>query len=468
MAGTSQPTRIESDSLGEVDVPADRYWGAQTQRALQNFPSVPAGDRIPMPVILALAEIKRAAAIANNELDVLDGDTSGLIAAAAEDVMSGVLGPEEFPLPVWQSGSGTQTNMNVNEVLSARANEIATGMVTTSGPVHPNDHVNRSQSSNDVFPTAIHLAVCETLRRDLVPSLDGLFDLLNEKSRSYADVLKAGRTHLQDALPMTFGQEVSGWATQIEDATSRVLGARDGLLGLAVGGTAVGTGLNAPAGFGARVAQLLAGTTGIAFVPAVNRFAGIAAHDALLHMSSALRDLAVSLAKIADDIRWLASGPRSGLGELLLPANEPGSSMMPGKVNPSQCESLLMICSQVVGNDAAATAASLRGTLQLHLAKPLLAHSVLGSVELLAAGIRSFTSRLVAGLEPDPERMRSLAERSLMSATVLAPALGYETVARVVRHAHDRDLGLKEALEELGFDPDELDAISRPDRLSGG
>ncbi|MCC7077271.1 MAG: class II fumarate hydratase [Acidimicrobiia bacterium] len=459
-------TRIESDTLGEMAVPADRYWGAQTQRALGNFAI--GTERIPMSLIVALAYVKYAAAEANRSLDVLDADLARVIVSAARDVTEGRLGREEFPLSVWQSGSGTQTNMNVNEVLAARANEILTGRITTAGPVDPNDHVNRSQSSNDVIPTALHVAALTAGREMLLPALDCLARTLAEKGAAHTGTVKVGRTHLQDAVPMTFGQEAGAWASQVESARDRVTHALDGLRYLPLGGTAVGTGLNAPPGFGEGAVRLLATTTGHDLEVMPNRFAGIAAHDAVIAMSSTLRDAAVTLAKIADDIRWLASGPRTGLGELRLPANEPGSSMMPGKVNPSQCESLLMVCAQVAGNDAAAGVASLRGTLQLHLAKPLLAHTVLGSITLLADAVGSFTDHLVVGMEPDAARMRELAGLSLMAATALTPELGYAAVAHVVQHAHEHGLPLAEALAALGYTDIDVETALHPDRLSGG
>jgi fumarate hydratase, class II len=458
-------TRIESDSLGEVEVAADRYWGAQTERARRHFAI--GRERMPPEVVRALARIKKAAARVNRELGVLDAERAQWIERAADEVIEGAL-DDHFPLGVWQTGSGTQTNMNVNEVIANRANELAGGERGHKDPVHPNDHVNRSQSSNDAFPTAMHLAGAEALERGLLPAVRALRDAFARKEEAFADVLKIGRTHLQDAVPLTLGQEISGWRAQLDDALERLARARDELLPLALGGTAVGTGLGASAGFGERCAALLAEWSGLPFRSAANKFAALAAHDALVAASGAVRVLAVSLFKIANDLRWAGSGPRSGLGELRLPENEPGSSIMPGKVNPTQCEALAMVCTQVLGHDAAIGFAGAQGNFELNVMKPLLIHAFLQSVGLLTDACRSVREYCVEGIEPDRARLAEGVERSLMLVTALSPVLGYDRAAEVARKAHADGSTLREACLALGYlSAEEFDAHMRPETMVG-
>ncbi|MEO0030722.1 MAG: class fumarate hydratase [Pseudomonadota bacterium] len=456
-------TRSESDSIGAIAVPASAYWGAQTQRSLENFP-FGAMERMPIGIVHALARVKQAAARVNRAHG-LDDALAGAIEQAARDVAAGGF-DDQFPLVIWQTGSGTQTNMNVNEVIAGIANERLTGVRGGKAPVHPNDHVNRGQSSNDSFPTALHVAAVEALNRDLLPALDRLGAALEAKAGEWAGLVKIGRTHLQDATPLTLGQEFSGYAQQLRDGRERLGAAEAHLLRLAQGGTAVGTGLNAPAGFAEAMAAELARLTGHAFVPAPNRFEALASNDALVQFSATLATLAVALTKIANDIRLLGSGPRSGLGELILPANEPGSSIMPGKVNPTQVEMLTMVAAQVIGNHQAITVGGMQGHLELNVFKPMIGANVLRSVHLLAVGMDSFAVRCVEGLEPDRGRIAELVERSLMLVTALAPAIGYDAAAKIAKRAHAEGLTLREAALRGGLvDAATFDRLVRPETM---
>ncbi|MCP5295901.1 MAG: class II fumarate hydratase [Zoogloeaceae bacterium] len=441
-------TRTERDSFGAIEVPADRLWGAQTQRSLQYFAI--STERMPPELVLALAVVKRACAVVNRDLGLLDGKTADVIAAAADEVLAG-RHDGEFPLSVWQTGSGTQSNMNMNEVLANRASELLGGARGEGRLVHPNDAVNLGQSSNDIFPTAMHVAACDGLRNRLLPALRALRERLAEKAAAFAGIVKIGRTHLQDATPLTLGQEFSGYVAQLELAESLIAAALPPLQALAVGGTAVGTGLNTHAEFGARVAVELARQSGVPYSSAANKFAALAAHDALVAAHGALKTLAAALMKIANDIRWLASGPRSGLGELSLPENEPGSSIMPGKVNPTQCEALTMICCQVFGNDVALNFGGASGNFELNVYKPLIAHNFLQSVRLLADGMASFEAHCVRGIEANPERIAELMARSLMLVTALTPHIGYDRAAEIAKRAHAEGSTLKEAALALGY-----------------
>lgn len=459
-------TRTETDSLGPVEVPADRYWGAQTQRSLMNFPI--GGERMPVPVIRAFGLQKKAAALANRDLGALEPEIADAIAAAADEVIAGAL-DDHFPLVVWQTGSGTQTNMNANEVIANRANEMLGAALGAKSPVHPNDHVNRGQSSNDSFPAVMHIAALQETEGRLLPALQHLHAALAHKAGEFGDIVKTGRTHLQDATPLTLGQEFSAWAAQVAAGIERVRGVRPRLLALAQGGTAVGTGLNAPAGFAARFCDRLMELTGQPFRPADNFFEGIAAHDALVELSGALNTLAASLTKVANDIRLLGSGPRCGLGELILPANEPGSSIMPGKVNPTQAEALTMVCAQAMGNHVTVTIAGASGHLQLNAYKPVIVHNVLQSLRLLGDAADSFTIRCVKGIRPDRARIAELVEGSLMLVTALAPHIGYDKAAEIAKTAHEQGLTLREAALKLGHvTAEEFDAWVRPERMTGG
>jgi len=458
-------TRTERDTMGTIEVPADRYWGAQTQRSLEHFRI--GDDRFPREIIRALGILKKACALVNRELGLLPEDKARAIVAAADEVIEGRL-DAHFPLSVWQTGSGTQTNMNANEVIANRAIEILGGRLGSQQPVHPNDDVNRSQSSNDTFPTAMHIAAVEQIEGRLVPAVTSLRDTLRAKSRAFADIVKIGRTHLQDAVPLTLGQEISGWAGQLDRALGQIRAAMPGLHELALGGTAVGTGLNAPRGFGERAARAIADLTGRPFVSAPNKFEALAAHDALVGAHGALRTLAGALTKIANDVRWLASGPRCGIGELRIPENEPGSSIMPGKVNPTQCEALTMVCAQVLGNDVAVGFGGASGHFELNVYKPLIIHNVLNSVRLLADACASFDTHCAQGIEPDRERIRALVERSLMLVTALAPRLGYDRAAGIAKKAHAEGLTLKEAAVKLGYlTAEEFDREVRPESMVG-
>jgi fumarate hydratase class II len=457
-------TRTETDSMGSVEVPADRYWGAQTARSLEHF--CIGDDRMPEPVIRAIGIMKEAAAQVNADLGKMPPDKSALIAAAAREVSDGKL-YDQFPLRVWQTGSGTQTNMNANEVIANRAIELAGGVLGSKDPVHPNDDVNMSQSSNDTFPTAMHIAAVEEITHRLLPSVRQLRNALHAKSEAFAGITKIGRTHLMDAVPLTLGQEFSGYVAQLDADLHRIELSLDDLYELAAGGTAVGTGLNTHPEFGVRLASAIAELTGLPFVTAPNKFAALAAHDALVMTSGAIRTLATSLIKIADDIRWLGSGPRSGLGELVLPANEPGSSIMPGKVNPTQCEALIMVCIQVFGNDAAVAMGGSRGNLELNVTKPVMIHNVLHSIRLVTESTLSFTRYCIDGLAPDEEQIRHHLENSLMLVTALNPLIGYDKAAEVAKHAHRQRCTLREAVVALGYlTGEQFDEAVQPESMT--
>ena len=459
-------SRTETDSLGPIEVPADRYWGAQTQRSLHHFSiGDPAADRMPMEVVRALALLKKAAATVNADLGVLERKFADLIVAAADEILDGTL-DEHFPLFVWQTGSGTQTNMNVNEVISNRAIEIAGGELGSKVPLHPNDHVNMSQSSNDTFPTAMHVAAAQQIVERVVPAVRALRDALDERAVAWADIVKIGRTHLQDAVPLTLGQEFSGYVAQLDDDIERLEETLPHLYELAIGGTAVGTGLNAPDGFGDACAARIAELTGLPFVQATNLFAALAANDAIVQASGALATLAASLMKIANDIRWLGSGPRAGIGELLLPENEPGSSIMPGKVNPTQSEALTMVATQVFGNDTAIKVAGSQGTFELNVFKPLMIRNLLHSTRLLADACGTFREFCVEGLAPNRERIEELVHRSLMLVTALAPKIGYDKAAEIAKKAHGEGITLREAALALGYlTEEEYDDIVVPEKM---
>ena len=441
-------TRRESDSIGDIDVPAQHYWGAQTQRSMDNFPFADK-ERMPLEIIYGLAHVKRAAALVHKTSGALSADKADAIVQAAEAIISGNY-DHEFPLSIWQTGSGTQSNMNVNEVIAGIANENLAGNRGGKSPVHPNDDVNKGQSSNDSFPTAIHIAAALMARDRLLPALDQLQAGLADKADAWADIVKIGRTHLQDATPITLGQEFSGYAHQLDRCKSRIKPAiSEGISRLAQGGTAVGTGLNAPEGFGQAVAQHISDKTGFAFRQADNPFEALASNDPLVHLSGTLSTLAVALTKIANDIRLLGSGPRSGLGELTLPANEPGSSIMPGKVNPTQCEMLTMVAAQVIGNHQAITVGGMQGHLELNVFKPMIGANLLRSLDLLATGMATFAERCIEGLEPNRDRLAELVDRSLMLVTALAPEIGYDNAAKIAKYAHENGLTLREAALQL-------------------
>ena len=440
--------RTETDSFGPIEVPADAYWGAQTQRSIANFP-FPPHERMPMGIIHALALVKQAASRVNRKHG-LDAKLADAIESAAVEVVAGQH-DDQFPLTIWQTGSGTQSNMNVNEVIAGRANEMLTGQRGGKTPVHPNDHVNMSQSSNDSFPTAMHVAAALAVEQQLRPALFQLQCALDEKEEAWADIVKIGRTHLQDATPLTLGQEFSGYTAQLRTNDVRLTMASTDLYYLAQGGTAVGTGLNAPVGFAEDFASAISEITGSEFQTARNKFEALASHDALVEFSGLLNTLAVSLTKIANDIRLLGSGPRSGLGELSLPENEPGSSIMPGKVNPTQCEMLTMVAAQVIGNHQAVTVGGMQGHLELNVFKPLIGANVLRSIELLSIGMESFAKNCVEGIEPNRERIAELVDRSLMLVTALAPVIGYDNAAKIAKHAHQNYLTLKQSALALGL-----------------
>ena len=462
--GPEPGMRWESDSLGRIEVPADRYWGAGTQRSRLHFAI--GADLMPIEVIRALALIKKAAALANQELGRLPDDKARLIIQAAEEVMEGKL-DDNFPLHVWMTGSGTQCNMNVNEVIANRAIELAGGVLGSKDPIHPNDHVNMSQSTNDAFPTAMHLAAAIAILERLVPKITKLRDGLDEKAKSWIDIVKIGRTHLMDAVPLTLEQEFSGYVGMLDDNLERIQWVLPGLYRLALGGTAVGTGLNAPKGFGDLAVKRLAGLTGLPLVPAPNKFAVMGAHDAFVMASSVLKTLAVSLYKIANDIRLLGSGPRAGLHELDLPANEPGSTIMPGKVNPTQCEALAMVAVQVMGYDAAVAFAGAGGYLELNIYKPLLIFNVIQSINLLADSCNSFTDFLVAGLKADKDQIHAYLHRSLMLVTALTPVIGYDRAARIAHLAGDEGLTLRDAALKLGYlSAEEFDRLVDPLKMA--
>ncbi len=465
-------TRIEEDALGEVEVPAEHLWGAQTQRSIENFPIGRGRFRLGRPVIRAFGIVKKCAALANRELGQLPPDKADLIARAADEVIAGRW-DDEFPLVVFQTGSGTQSNMNANEVIANRAIQLAGGVIGTKKPIHPNDDVNRGQSSNDVFPTVMHVATVQALTETLLPAVGALRDTLDAKARAYAGVVMIGRTHLQDATPLTVGQMISGWVAQLDETTAGVRAALPGLYALALGGTAVGTGLNAHPEFGRRAVAEIARETGLPFVPAPNTFAALAAHDAMVAASGALRTLAGALMKIANDVRWYASGPRAGLGELTIPENEPGSSIMPGKINPTQTEALTMVVVQVFGNDHSVAFAGSQGNFQHNVYKPIILHDVIESIELLSEAVRSFDERCARGLAPDERVIAEHVEHSLMLVTALVPHIGYEKAARIALTAHREQLSLREAALKLGYvTAEQFDRWVRPADmtrpLSGG
>ncbi len=458
-------TRTETDSLGPIDVPATAYWGAQTQRSIDNFP-FGAREQMPIEIVHALAIVKQAASRVNRRHG-LDAKIADAIEAAAAHVSSGKH-DNQFPLVIWQTGSGTQTNMNVNEVIAGIANEALTGTRGGKVPVHPNDHVNRGQSSNDSFPTALHIAAMVAVHERLLNSLDVLRDALADKARGWQPIVKIGRTHLQDATPLTLGDEFSGYVAQLQACRTRVDQAIPDCLELAQGGTAVGTGLNAPNGFGEAVAKEIAALTMLPFRSAPNKFAALAANDALVQLSGCLNTLAVALTKIANDIRLLGSGPRAGIGELSLPENEPGSSIMPGKVNPTQCEMLTMVAAQVIGNHAAVTVGGMQGHCELNVYKPLIGANVLRSIDLLSTGMESFAERCVEGLEANEPRIAELVDRSLMLVTALAPEIGYDRAAKIAKHAHAEGLSLREAALALDLvDGATFDRVVRADAMTG-
>ncbi len=458
-------TRTETDSFGPLEVPADKYWGAQTQRSLGNFKI--GTETMPKPLVRALGIVKRSAALANISLDNIDKKLGDAIAAAALEVAEGKL-DDNFPLVVWQTGSGTQSNMNANEVIANRAIEMLGGESGSKEPVHPNDHVNRSQSSNDTFPTAMHIAAGEEVVNALVPALQTLRNALNDKSKAWKDIIKIGRTHTQDATPLTLGQEFSGYVAAIDNGIRRVEQALPAIYQLAQGGTAVGTGLNAKVGFAEKFAEEVATLTKLPFVTAPNKFEALGTHDAMVELSGALNTIAVSLFKIANDIRFLGSGPRSGLGELALPENEPGSSIMPGKVNPTQCEALTMVCTQVMGNHTTTTIAGSQGHFELNVYKPVIGYSVLQSIRLLADASVSFTDNCVVGIEPRTDNIKQLMERSLMLVTALAPKIGYDNATKVAKTAHKNGTTLREEAVGLGFVTEaEFDEIVRPEKMIG-
>jgi fumarate hydratase class II len=456
-------TRIETDSFGPIEVPADRYWGAQTERSRNNFRI--GTERMPRPLIRALAIVKRAAAETNLQLGSLDAKRARAIVKAAQEVIDGKL-DDHFPLMVWQTGSGTQTNMNLNEVIANRAIEILGGTLGSKSPVHPNDHVNMSQSSNDCFPTAMHIAAAEEIAYLLDPALAHLQDALQDKTKAFASIIKIGRTHTQDATPLTLGQEFSGYAAQVKSGIVRMRLALKQLYPLAQGGTAVGTGLNAKPQFAKLFAQKVAKITRLPFVTAPNKFEALASHDAYVFAHGALNSVATGLFKIANDIRFLASGPRSGLGELILPENEPGSSIMPGKVNPTQCEAMTMVCCQVFGNQTAITVAGSQGHFELNVFKPVVAHAMLQSIRLVADAARSFTDHCVTGIRANEARISELMQRSLMLVTALAPKIGYDNAAKVAKTAHENGTTLREEAIRLGFvSGEEFDRLVRPEKM---
>jgi fumarate hydratase class II len=454
--------RLESDSMGAIEVPAQHYWGAQTQRSIEYFPF---GQAMPLAVLHAFGALKAACAEVNMAKGKLSPELAALIVAAAEEVASGRL-DAEFPLKVWQTGSGTQTNMNVNEVIANRAIEASGGVLGSKSPVHPNDHVNLSQSSNDTFPAALHVAVAIELERTLLPAVEALRAALALKAEAFAAIIKIGRTHLQDAVPLSLGQEFGGYGAQLDLALETIRASLPQVRQLAIGGTAVGTGLNAPSGFGEAVSARLAERLGLPFTSAPNKFQALAGHEPLAAAHGALTVLAGSLLKIANDIRWLASGPRCGLGELVIPENEPGSSIMPGKVNPTQAESLTMVAVQVMGNNTAVQLAASQGNFELNVFKPVIAHNVLESIELLAGGCTSFRAHCIEGLRANESRIETLLDQSLMLVTALTPAIGYDRACAIAKHAHNHQLSLKEAALVLGeISAEEFDRWVQPEQM---
>jgi len=459
-------SRTESDSFGPIEVPGDAYWGAQTERSIENFPFGPR-EQMPLEIVHALGFIKQAAARVNARIGGLDPKLAEVIQQAAQEVARGDL-DSQFPLVIWQTGSGTQSNMNANEVIAGRANEILTGKRGGKDPVHPNDHVNKSQSSNDSFPTAMHIAAARAVHQRLLPALETMNARLAEQAARWDSIVKIGRTHLQDATPLTLGQEFSGYAAQVADCIARVQAVMPRLLRLAQGGTAVGTGLNAPKGFAEEFAREVARLTQLPFTSAPNKFAEMGSHDTLVELSGVLNVIAVALSKIANDIRLMGSGPRCGIGELKLPENEPGSSIMPGKVNPTQAEMLTMVAAQVMGNHVAVTVGGLQGHLELNVFKPLIGANVIRSINLLAIGMESFTERMLDGAEPDEKRIGELMNRSLMLVTALAPEIGYDNAAAIAKHAHKTGQTLKEAGIELGLvDEATFDRVVKAEKMIG-
>jgi fumarate hydratase class II len=456
-------TRVESDSMGEIEVRADRYWGAQTERSLHHFNI--GFDVMPRELVRALGLLKKAAALVNEELGKLPSDKARLIERAADEVIAGKL-DEHFPLRVWQTGSGTQTNMNANEVISNRAIELAGGVLGSKQPVHPNDHVNMSQSSNDTFPTAMHIAAAEQMQK-LIPEVRRLRDRIDAKAQEFADVVKIGRTHLQDATPLTVGQEFGGWASLLERDVERLEAVLPGLYDLAIGGTAVGTGLNSHPEFAERAASKIAELTGLPFKSHPNKFAALSAHDELVFASGALKTLAASLMKIANDVRWLGSGPRAGIGELVLPENEPGSSIMPGKVNPTQSEALTMVAVQVLGNDAAIGFAGSQGNFELNVFNPVMIHNLLHSIRLLKDACRGFVDFCIEGLELNRARIEENLRQSLMLVTALNPHIGYDNAAKIAKHAHKQGINLRESAVELGLlTAEQFDEYVKPEEMT--
>lgn len=457
--------RLESDSMGTIEVPSDKYWGAQTQRSLLHFNI--GNDLIPLEVIRGLVIVKKASAETNYELGLLPRELCSAILGACDEILNGDYNAH-FPLKVWMTGSGTQSNMNVNEVISNRANELLGGGKGTKKPVHPNDHVNMSQSSNDTFPAAMHIAAAEMLVHRLLPALRTFHAGLEAKRDAFRSIVKIGRTHLQDAVPLTLGQEFSGYASQIGTAIRRIEAVLPELYELALGGTAVGTGLNAPKGFAEKAAEKIAAHTGLPFVTAPNKFAVLAAHDAIVAASGAVKACACAMMKIANDIRWLACGPRCGFGELILPENEPGSSIMPGKVNPTQCEALTMVCAQIIGLDTAVSLAGSQGNFELNVFKPMMIFDLLEEIRLLADSANSFTKYALEGLQANKERIQELVGKSLMLVTALSPAIGYDNAAKIAKHAHQTGRTLREACMELGcLSGEEFDRIVRPETMVG-
>ncbi len=462
---TPKDIRVETDTFGPINVPGDRYWGAQTQRSIENFPI--GGERMPLPVVRALGVVKKAAALANLRLNNLEKDLADIIAQAAQEVIDGKF-DDHFPLVVWQTGSGTQSNMNANEVISNRSIELLGGELGSKKPVHPNDHVNRSQSSNDTFPTAMHVAVAVEINNSLLPALEYIHAELDRRAKDWNHIIKIGRTHMQDATPLTLGQEFSGYAHQVAMCIARVKATLPRLYELAQGGTAVGTGLNTIEKFDVTVANEIAKITGLPFVTAPNKFESLAAHDTLVEVSGALNVIAVAFTKIANDVRLMGSGPRCGIGELILPENEPGSSIMPGKVNPTQVEALTMLCCQVIGNHMTVTVAGTQGHLELNVYKPVIVYNVLQSIKLLADGALSFTDRCLKGTVPNEARIADLMNRSLMLVTALAPEIGYDNAAKVAKNAHKKGTTLLESALELGLVTEEKFAeVVRPETMLG-
>ena len=457
--------RVETDSMGEIKVPTNKYYGAQTARSLMNFKI--GGERFPRELIKALGILKKAAALTNKELGILPADKADLIVKASDEVIDGKL-DEHFPLVVWQTGSGTQTNMNANEVISNRAIEMSGGVMGSKKPIHPNDDVNKAQSSNDTFPTAMHIAAVEEIHRRLIPMVTKLRDALAAKSEEFKDIIKIGRTHLMDATPLTLGQEFSGYTQQLTNGLERINGCMSRLYELALGGTAVGTGLNTHPDFAVKSAATIASITGLPFITARNKFEALATHDALVELSGVLKTIAASLMKIANDIRWLGSGPRSGIGELSLPENEPGSSIMPGKVNPTQSEAMTMVCAQVFGNDVAVNFGGAMGNFELNVFKPVIIYNVLQSIKLLADACESFTDNCVVGIEANKANIKKHLENSLMLVTALNPHIGYDNAAKVAKKAHKENKTLKEAVVELNLlTAEKFDEVVRPEKMIG-